>query len=75
MSSEKDYKTVWNNCLSVIKDNVSEEMFRTWFEPIVPVSLKDSMLTLRVGSQYYSDYLDTHFYDLIKRTIKKDSNE
>ena len=72
MSSEKDYKTVWNNCLSVIKDNVSEEMFRTWFEPIVPVSLKDSMLTLRVGSQYYSDYLDTHFYDLIKRTIKKE---
>ncbi|MFM9423504.1 MAG: Chromosomal replication initiator protein DnaA, partial [Bacteroidota bacterium] len=33
----KDFNQVWQNCLSVIKDNVSAQGFKTWFEPIKPV--------------------------------------
>ena len=28
---------VWDKCLNVIKDNVSPQNFKTWFEPIKPV--------------------------------------
>ena len=37
---------IWNNCLSVIKDNVTEEAYQTWFEPIVPVSLNNNLFIL-----------------------------
>ena len=30
----KSFETTWENCLSVIKDNVSIQAFKTWFEPI-----------------------------------------
>ncbi|MCS5662837.1 MAG: hypothetical protein NZ604_00940, partial [Flavobacteriales bacterium] len=27
---------VWGNCLTFIKDNISEQSFKTWFLPIQP---------------------------------------
>ena len=36
----KSFESIWDNCLAVIKDNVSIQAFKTWFEPIKPVKLK-----------------------------------
>jgi chromosomal replication initiator protein len=36
-----DYKTVWKNCLQVIRDNITFQSYKTWFEPIKPVSLEN----------------------------------
>lgn len=74
MSSEKDFIKVWNSCLEVIKDVVSPDMFKTWFEPIEPVSLDEepmgTVLTLRLPSYYYCEYLEAKFSDILRRTIK-----
>ena len=29
-----DVNVLWNNCLKVIKDNVSEEAYKTWFDKL-----------------------------------------
>ena len=34
---EKTFSSVWKNCLKIIKDNVSPQSFKTWFEPIQPI--------------------------------------
>ena len=31
--SELTSQEVWSKCLNVIKDNVSPQYFKTWFEP------------------------------------------
>lgn len=70
---EKDYKTVWANCLGIIKDNLgkeNEQVYRTWFEPIVPVQLEDNVLTIQVPSQFFYEWLEQHFIDLLKQTIR-----
>ena len=76
MTSEKDSAKVWNNCLAVIKDVIPPEMFKTWFEPIEPVSLveeaNNTVLTLRLPSHYYCEYLDAQYSDILRRTIKKE---
>ncbi len=33
---ESNHVELWNRCLQVIKDNVSEHAFNTWFKPIIP---------------------------------------
>ncbi len=33
----KDHIGIWENCLKVIKDNISAQAFKTWFAPIIPV--------------------------------------
>ena len=45
---EKSYQDVWNNCLTIIRDNVTAQNFKTWFKPIKAVALEDKTLTIQV---------------------------
>ncbi|MCQ2298325.1 MAG: chromosomal replication initiator protein DnaA [Bacteroidales bacterium] len=70
---ENNHKTVWEQCLEVIKDNLGEQnkdAYKTWFLPIVPVQLEGSILTIQVPSYFFYDWLEVHYIDLIHRTIK-----
>lgn len=72
MVEEKACVSVWNNCLDIIKDNVSPQSYRTWFQPIKAVKLKSSILTIQVPSQFFYEWLEQHYIDLLKKTIKKE---
>jgi chromosomal replication initiator protein len=39
MTREKTAEQVWNSCLEIVKDNVSPQNFKTWFDPIKPIKL------------------------------------
>ncbi|MBL4709566.1 MAG: ATP-binding protein, partial [Flavobacteriales bacterium] len=68
----KDSNQVWQNCLAVIKDNVSLQSFKTWFEPITPVKLANNVLTIQVPSQFFYEWLEEHYITLLRKTIKKE---
>ncbi len=68
----KLYEKIWENCLNVIKDNISPNSFKTWFEPIKPVSLSNNVLKIQVPSQFFYEWLEEHYIDLLKKTIKKE---
>lgn len=69
---EKAYVKVWESCLEIIKDNVSSQSFKTWFEPIKPVKLGGNVLTIQVPSQFFYEWLEEHYITLLKKTIKKE---
>lgn len=69
---EKAYTKVWENCLKVIKDNVSSQSFKTWFDPIKPVKLSGNVLTIQVPSQFFYEWLEEHYITLLKKIIKKE---
>jgi len=69
---KKSVEEVWANCLSVIKDNVSLQSFKTWFEPIKPVRLKSNVLTIQVPSQFFYEWLEEHYIELLRKTIRKE---
>ena len=68
----KTHIDVWNNCLKIIKDNIPSQSFKTWFEPIEPVKLEDSVLTIKVPSQFFYEWLEEHYVSLLKKTIKRE---
>lgn len=63
---------VWSRCLQFIRDNVPPTSFRTWFEPIVPVKIEGSTITLAVPSDYFPEYIDAHFLNLLSASLKKE---
>ncbi len=65
-----DHKEVWNNCLEIIRDNINFQTYKTWFVPIYPVKLDDSVLTIQVPSQFFYEWLEEHYITLLKKTIK-----
>lgn len=68
----KDYKAVWANCLELIKDNVDEHTFHTWFEPIKPVALDNSTLVVQLPSHMFYEWLEEHYVNLLKKVIKRE---
>ncbi|GAB4094519.1 chromosomal replication initiator protein DnaA [Flaviaesturariibacter terrae] len=69
---EKNAELVWNNCLAIIKDIVEWQHFKTWFEPIKPVALKESVLIIQVPSQFFYEYLEEHYVNLLAKTLKRE---
>jgi chromosomal replication initiator protein len=67
---EKTSQSVWNKCLHIIKDNVSAQSFKTWFEPIKAVKLEGKVLTIEVPSQFFYEWLEEHYIALLKKTIR-----
>ncbi len=68
----RDFQQVWHSCLKIIKDNVSPVSFKTWFEPIVPVKLEKSILTIQVPSPFFYEYLEEQYIDILRKTLRKE---
>jgi chromosomal replication initiator protein len=70
-SSELDIEAVayWDKCLDIIRDNVSTQVFKTWFEPIQAVRWKDSKLHVKVPSQFYCEWIEEHYYPLLQKSV------
>ena len=65
-------QTVWNNCLSFIKDNIQDQAFKTWFEPIQAVELKENALSILVPSKFFYEWLEEHYVKLLKVALTKE---
>ena len=64
--------SVWNNCLHFIQQNIDPKQFSVWFRPIKPVSLAESTLTLEVPSEFFREYLEDAYLDILKASLKKE---
>ncbi len=68
MNSEA--KAVWDECLRVIEAHVNEQSFSTWFKPINPVRLEGPVLTIQVPSQFFYEWLEDNYVQVLKLAIK-----
>lgn len=66
------HEQVWEKCLSIIRDIVEWQPFKTWFQPIKPVKLAENVLTIQVPSQFFYEYLEEHYVGLLGKTIKRE---
>jgi chromosomal replication initiator protein len=69
---EKDHALIWDSCLRIIKDNVPNISYRTWFEPIVPLKLENNILTIQVPSPFFYEYLEEQYIDILRKTLRKE---
>jgi len=68
----KDHTVAWEACLRVIKDNISLQAYKVWFEPIIPLKLENSILTIQVPSHFFYEWLEQHYIGLLSKVIKKE---
>jgi chromosomal replication initiator protein len=66
-----DYlSNIWGNTLGLLEDEVSKVSYRTWFEPIVPVSLNTNSIDLSVNQEFTKNHIEHNFVSLIKNAVK-----
>ena len=72
---ENDHVVLWNRCLNIIRDNVPDTTYKTWFEPIVPLKYEDHALTIGVPSPFFYEFLEEKFVDLLRAALYKEIGE
>ncbi len=71
----KTAQSVWNSCLAFIKDNITPQAYKTWFEPIQAVKLTDCALSIQVPSKFFYEWLEEHYVKLLKVSLNKELGE
>lgn len=66
-------KALWDDCLHLIKENVTEQQYRTWFDPIVFEQYNDDSRTLlvQVPSMYVYEYLEQYYVGLLSKVLTR----
>jgi len=65
-------QSVWDNCLAYIRDNIQEQAYKTWFEPIVPMKLENQVLSIQVPSKFFYEWLEEHYVKLLKSSLMRE---
>ncbi len=69
----KSSKELWQDCLHLIAQNVTEQQFDTWFKPLVLKDYQESTKTLlvQVSSMYVYEFLEENFIHLLKKVLNR----
>ncbi|MFN5073419.1 MAG: chromosomal replication initiator protein DnaA [Cyclobacteriaceae bacterium] len=66
---EVECTSLWTDCLSIIRQQVDEQNFTTWFQPIKPLRADGDVLTIQVPSQFFYEWLEEHYVPVLKSAI------
>ena len=70
----EECKHIWNNCLARIKKEIGTgQSFNTWFKPIKPYKYENNTLTIRVPSQFFYEWLESHYIHLLQHVVHQEN--
>jgi chromosomal replication initiator protein len=70
-----NHQSLWNQCLGIIKDNVPELSYSTWFTPIVPLKYEEKALLIQVPSHFFYEQLENQYADIIGKALLRITDE
>ena len=71
LNNTQTYSDIWQHCLDQIKARTSEEEFRKWFQPIVPLEFDGTTLRLRVPNESYVRQIEKNYIPFLKPIISQ----
>jgi len=69
--SVTDALSLWGDCLDIVRDNVSDQVFKTWFEKMRPIKWDGTQLTLELPSHFFYEWIEQHYSSLLQKTIQR----
>ncbi len=66
---------IWNDTLKLIKTELTEVSFNTWFKTIEPLTINDNQILLGVPNEFTKGILVARYLILIKNAIKQITNK
>lgn len=68
--SSYDAAEIWSKVLAIVKLNVSDLKFKTWFRPLKAKSIDAETITILVPSQDYYEMILSRFGDTVLKAVK-----
>lgn len=68
----QDYISKWNRCLDIVRDNIGQSRFDTWFACARLVAFDNNRLTIGLPSQFFYEKYEDDFYNILKFALRKE---
>ncbi len=68
---QQDFNILWAQCQQILRDNLSQSAYQTWFAPLSALQYEDDLLVLQVKSQFIVEYIEENYLDLLSRVLRK----
>ena len=70
---QKRHEALWDECLTLIRNNVTEQQYKTWFAPIAFESYSEDSRTVlvQVPSPYVYEYLEQYYVGLLSKVLTR----
>lgn len=65
-----DFKAKWEKCMELIRSNIGEDKFRTWFSCAEALSYNADTLTIKVPSRFYYETYEDTFYNILSAALR-----
>ncbi|MBI3189694.1 MAG: chromosomal replication initiator protein DnaA [Ignavibacteriales bacterium] len=60
---------IWEDCLTILRNKVSNLNYKTWIEPIIPLKVEQNGFLLQVPSPFFFEWIEEHFYKTINEAL------
>ena len=67
-----DNKDFWKIVQRELKKSQPSHAYSTWFKPIKSMGIHDGKLLLELPNQFFYDWIQSHYVELIDRFVKKE---
>ncbi len=68
---EVDYGKLWGECLAHLSRKIRKQSYCTWLKTTKGLPSPDGTLRIAVPNRFVADWLQEHYLDLIKATIRE----
>ncbi len=62
---------LWEKACDILRQKTQETTFQQWFSSIVPISLNEAQLTLGVSNDFFAQWLNDNFSDLMTEALNE----
>jgi len=66
-----DIEEAWKRTIECIESEVGSKIFDLWFKPIRLLKFQDHQVILEVPNRFFKEWLDDHYPDLIRDTLRR----
>ncbi len=60
---------IWEKVKKILAEEMMPQSFKTWILPIVPLKLESGTLKIQVPSQYFQEYLEGNYIQLLSKAL------
>ncbi len=65
----ENVKSIWEQVLQMIEDEITPVAYRTWFVPIKPISMKDGVFEVAVSDNVHQSMVSRRYSSLIENIL------
>ena len=68
-------RTIWDQTLGLLKENINRQTYQTWLEPIRFIEINEKSIILGVPNKFFKNWVEEHYSDVIRNSLEKICNK